>query len=97
MFQINFLGKMSSVRLNAGAGDEPAEMVWSGSPVLNDYLQRRLETSYGAFGHLLGEEPTPVDLHYAVMQNLEAYGPRVVRGAEMVEQYGAGVPVGAVT
>lgn len=60
-------------------------------------LNRNLEGASGAFGHILDDFTTPIDLHYAVFSRLQQFSPQAIEGAELVEVYDPGIPEGAVT
>ena len=98
MFKIYFYNGLVSVALGVDDGNESAPQEWEGDQNLIGWFKSKLETAYGAFGHLFGTEfATPIDLHYAVFSNLAVYDPVVVEGAELVETYDPGIPEGAIT
>lgn len=71
---------------------------YSGNPEVIAEIQEWLTYEYGAFGHSIGNNTTPIDLD-AAMHSKEAkqFKPKIVVGAELVKNYDPGIPEGAVT
>lgn len=63
-------------------------------PIIRNWLQHEC----GAFGHIIGEATTPIDLD-AAMHSKDAleFRPEIMAGAELVKSYNPGIPEGAVT
>lgn len=98
MFKIEFSRKQASVSLDVNDPNDYAEQKWEARNAMAiDILKRNLDRASGAFGHLLSDITTPIDLYYALFTNLERFSPVVVEGAELVEVYDPGIPEGAVT
>jgi hypothetical protein len=97
MFKIEFGEKQATVSLSSKGPNDYAEQRWEGRPEPVAMVRRYLDGASGAFGHLLDDVTTPIDLHYAVFSRLERFSPVVVEGADLVEVYDPGIPEGAVT
>jgi hypothetical protein len=50
----------------------------------------------GAFGHLIGEYTTPIDLHCAFLNQGELLA-TLIEGKELVKSYDPEIPEGSVT
>jgi hypothetical protein len=52
----------------------------------------------GAFGHLIGESTSPIDLDYALSTaDAQQWQPTIIEGSEMVVNYKSYLPDGAVS
>ena len=87
-----------TVRLNSNDGNESAMIEYDGEPDMVEMVRDRLLQSYGAFGHMIRESTTPIDLDCALKsEKFRLFRPQCVEGAELVERYDPGIPPGAIT
>ncbi|MBW4478612.1 MAG: hypothetical protein KME54_17570 [Tolypothrix brevis GSE-NOS-MK-07-07A] len=80
------------VSLAAKSSNERAMLVYEGNDISGFKLF--LESSYGAFGHIIGQATTPIDLHYA-MSNQKQFDARLIEGE--ITSYDPEIPDDAVT
>lgn len=87
-----------TIWLDADDGNESAMIQFEGDEGTIEIVRDRLLRSYGAFGHLMSESTTPIDLDAALRgENFRLFKPQCIEGAELVERYDPGIPPGAVT
>jgi hypothetical protein len=68
------------------------------TPDLADLIRRTLTRQYGAFGHLIGENTTPIDLTAAMNSPaMQYFQPVLIEGEGIVTSYDPGIPPGAIT
>lgn len=82
-----------SIDADASEPHKRTPIVYTGEMV--PYAQDILSIQYGAFGHLIGDATTPVDLDAAMQKpDMQAMTPVLVQGLD-VEDYDPGIPEGA--
>lgn len=80
------------VCLHANEPNQPGALEVSGPDRAVAMVQRWLRSATGAFGHMLGDTPTPVDLHCAFL-SVQGRGflPELQEGGELVVDYSSSV------
>ena len=87
------------VSLDSDDQNESAAIAYEGEPVMVRSVRDALSGSYGAFGHLITDSTTPIDLAAAMQgQDMERFTPQLIEGAQLVEgTWNPGIPPGAKT
>jgi hypothetical protein len=86
------------IAINVSYPNEKAEIQYSGDKVAIALFSKWLGRQSGAFGHLIGQATSPIDLH-CVLSKPEAkqYQPQIIEGKELVKSYDPQIPDGAIT
>lgn len=86
------------VSIAANNGNHSGLIQYEGEAEAIEVLKEELPLLCGAFGHLIGDTTTPIDLD-AVMHkpDMQRFTPELLEGAELVERYDPGIPEGAIT
>lgn len=86
------------VSVNSSNPNTSAAIAFQGAPEKVERVRSRLSLCSGAFGHLIGESTTPIDLHAAMNQpEMQQYLPVLVQGTELVQNYDPDIPGDSVT
>ena len=97
------------VTVNSNNPNLSAEVQYEGDPELLEIVKMWLPDAFGAFGHLIGESTSPIDLDAAIKKgppafsqyNLLRFMPdykwELLVGADLVKSYDPGIPEGAFT
>lgn len=95
MFSLYIPSLKVTVSLNSSSGDKYSNIVYSGNTIGQEIVKARLSMATGAFGHIFStESTTPIDLHYAIKSSFPGKEVKIIKGAEMVENYSKGLPKG---
>jgi len=87
-----------TVSLNSNDPNKSAKIQIEGDEEVVAMVRDRLLSSYGAFGHLIRETTTPIDLNAALKSgNFRLFQPQIIEGAELVKVYDPKVPPDALT
>lgn len=93
----SFLGDVT-VSLDVSSRDETALIYCQGDEDAVSLVYPDIKASYGAFGHLLGERTTAIDLSAAMHKDpLLQYQPQLTSGEELVASYEVELPEGEFT
>lgn len=93
----NFDGTEAIVSLDARDPNEYAEIEYSGDKELTDTVRSWLSSAAGAFGHLIGERTTAIDLDAALKgTEAERFNPQLIEGEQLVAIYDPQTPNTAV-
>lgn len=91
--EVQYSDRPITVSLDADNPNEMADIAIAGDiPELFEYW---LSSQYGAFGHMIGDATTPIDLHYAIVSS--GFPFKVLEGEKLVEKYDPDIPDGAMT
>lgn len=86
------------VSLKSDDPNKSARIEYEGDDYLIRVIKGWLEHEYGAFGHLIGNGTTPIDLNAAMhSKNASAWSPEIIEGHDLVKRYDPGIPPGAMT
>lgn len=86
------------VSLDSSSPNQSAEIQYQGLPATVAEIKRTLSSSYGAFGHLIGNSATPIDLDAAMKsERMKPYNPKLMEGEDLVQKYDPEIPPGAIT
>lgn len=96
-YQLPILGVI--VSLDSDSPNESALIEYEGISPENVAIARSyLSREYGAFGHLIKDACTPLDLDAAMRKPaMQRYLPEIVEGEELVQRCRPNIPPGAVT
>lgn len=87
-----------TVTLASNKPNTPAEIKYEGNDEAVYQVRSVLESSYGAFGHIIGKHTTPIDLDVAMKSsNLKDFYPRLLKGGDLVKDYDPKIPEGSLT
>ncbi|MGL5923833.1 hypothetical protein [Chroococcidiopsis sp.] len=87
-----------TISLEASSPHERASIVVNGDESLKAIATDILSRSHGAFGHIIGEITSPIDLDSALHGSaFKDYRIELTQGKELVSSYDSGIPEGAVT
>lgn len=92
------LGEVT-IKLDSDKPNIAAPIQIEGLEVFVEDVRRILRTATGAFGHLIGEGTTPIDLHAAISNSSELaeYEPKIIEGEDLVKSYNPQIPKGSIT
>ncbi|MEH1789643.1 MAG: hypothetical protein V7L23_29835 [Nostoc sp.] len=97
MFKYQLINEVIVV-LNVTSGNEKSKIIYEGDLDSIAVIRNFLETSYGAFGHIIGDATTPIDLHYAFSsKQAQQFQPKLLEGEDLVKSYNPEIPDNAVT
>lgn len=86
------------VSLDSDDPDLSAIISYEGQPIMIESVRRELESSYGAFGHLITDATTPADLHAAMRKEpMTRFNPQLIEGDNLIPSYKQNIPPGAKT
>lgn len=78
--------------------NKSAEIQYQGNQDGIDEIKPILESSYGAFGHLIGTVTTPIDLSAAMNSpEIQQFKPELIEGDDLVKDYDPQIPEGSLT
>jgi hypothetical protein len=87
-----------TISLNSNDPNKSANIQIEGDEKVVALVRDRLLRSYGAFGHMIRETTTPIDLNAALKSDdFKEFRPQIVEGAELVGVYDPRIPPGAIT
>lgn len=94
-FQVSVNGQPIEVWVDTTNPNRSVEIEFSENV---EEFKEWLSYQYGAFGHLIGDATSPIDLDYALTtpEAKQKYNPRLV-GEGVVTSYDPDIPDGAVT
>lgn len=82
------------ISLNANSPNERGLIIYEGNSSSVSNFKTFIEKSYGAFGHIIGQATTPIDLHYA-MSNQQQFKAILIEGE--ITSYDPEIPDGSIT
>lgn len=88
-----------TISLDVDNPNERTPILYQGDRKSVEEIRDWLKFEPGAFGHLIGEITTPVDLHYVMTSSPEAaqYTPVLTIGADLVTSYLTNIPPDATS
>lgn len=95
-YDLRYKNSVASVILNAKGPDQSAPIQYEGSPEVVSLIKDWLPSAYGAFGHLIGERTTPIDLKVAMLKLPKGWTIAASMG-DIPETIRANIPDGAMT
>ena len=93
-YEVNFQGSIFFVSLDSSSGNARSQINYEGAD--STELRSLVSRMTGAFGHLIGEYTTPIDLHCAFLNQGELLA-TLIEGKELVKSYDPEIPEGSVT
>ena len=86
------------VFLESEDADDPAVIQYGGDSANIHLVSDVLPILYGAFGHSIGTETTPIDLSAAIASpQLARFKPQLIEGAQLIKGYRLNIPSDAKT
>ena len=98
-YQIStFIGN-ATLKIDVSDPNELGLIIYQGDEEVVKLIRSNLRTSYGAFGHLIGDRTTPIDLDAALKQPpfTAQYNIKLTAGSQIVTEYNPGIPREAQT
>ena len=108
-YKITANGAEVIISLDANDPNEFADIQYEGDSALLEIIQMWLPNAFGAFGHSINDNTSPIDLDCAIKKgppaspryNLLRFMPyykwELLVGADLVKIYDPGIPPGAFT
>lgn len=97
-YQVIVNGDRLNVSLDTTNPNERAQLTYQGSKEAISSFRPWLSRRTGAFGHLLKEATTPIDLHYVMNSSTAVkYSPVLVNGNDIVQKYDPQIQANEVT
>ena len=87
---------LGKIEMESESVESPAPYRITGYDGWVEWVQFTLQRAYGMYGHTLAHNPSPIDLHYAVMVYLKEERPVLVEGQEAINSYKLDIPEGAM-
>jgi hypothetical protein len=91
--------KQVFISIDSDDPDVSGAIKYSGDAELIKLLELMISSSYGAFGHSIGDSTTPIDLDAALTigNKFDKYNPEILEGEDLVKSYESNIPDGAMT
>ena len=91
-------GRTAYISVQSNDPNKSSKVSYEGDQYILSEAFYLLKNAYGAFGHTLDpENANPIDLHSAVMRELQRFRPEVVKGQELIKRYNNKLPFGAIS
>lgn len=86
------------VSLDVDDPNATAEITFEGDNTLIERCKLFLATATGAFGHLIEDRTSAIDLDYAFKSDEgQTYSPEIIKGKKLIKNYDPGIPEDSFT